>query len=99
MPQQTPESFIVAVRRVVSNIPRGQVMSYATVATVAHFPRAARAVGTLMKQNFDPAIPCHRVIYSDGRLGQYNRGSAQKARLLRSEGVTIKNGRVIGVAT
>lgn len=51
------------------------------------FPGAARAVGTVMRKNFDPLVPCHRVICSDGRLGAYNRGGAErKAELLREEG-------------
>jgi O6-methylguanine-DNA--protein-cysteine methyltransferase len=44
-------------------------------------------VGSLMRQNYDPAIPCHRVIHSDGKIGNYNRGgSSEKTRLLRKEG-------------
>ena len=98
MVEREPASglFATVVRQVVQRIPRGQVMSYAAVARAAHFPGAARAVGTLMKRNFDPAIPCHRVVRADGQLGQYNRGAAQKRRRLEQEGVRIKNGRVVG---
>ena len=89
-------SFSEKVWRVVCAIPKGQVLSYAAVAKKAGFPGAARAVGTLMKQNFDPARPCHRVVRSDGVLGQYNRGgTAAKARILKREGVTVKEGRVV----
>ncbi|MDP3957836.1 MAG: MGMT family protein, partial [bacterium] len=48
--------------------------------------KAYRAVGSILKKNFDPAIPCHRVIKSDGSLGEYNRGVSEKARKLRVEG-------------
>lgn len=65
-------------------------MTYAKVARAAGSPGAARAVGTIMKQNYDPAIPCHRVIKSDGTLGQYNRGQEQKRKLLETEGAVIK---------
>jgi len=39
-----------------------------------------------LKGNFNPDIPCHRVICSDGSLGQYNRGNKKKEALLREEG-------------
>lgn len=88
-------SFSEKVWRVVCAIPKGQVLSYAAVAKKAGFPGAARAVGTLMKQNFDLARPCHRVVRSDGSIGQYNRGAAAKERILRAEGVVITKGKVI----
>lgn len=47
---------------------------------------AARAVGSILKKNYDPAIPCHRVIRSDGIVGEYNRGRDEKVRKLRAEG-------------
>ncbi|OGI14271.1 MAG: 6-O-methylguanine DNA methyltransferase [Candidatus Moranbacteria bacterium RIFCSPHIGHO2_01_FULL_54_31] len=81
-------SFSEKVLAVVKKIPKGKTLSYAEVARRAGSPGASRAVGSLMKQNFDPAIPCHRVIRSDGSLGEYNRGGTKaKARKLRAEGV------------
>lgn len=51
---------------------------------------AARAVGTIMKNNYDTTVPCHRVVRSDGHIGDYNRGGrAKKIELLKSEGVEI----------
>lgn len=94
MTKQSTSLFVVAVERVVRAIPRGQVMSYGAVAIKSGFPGASRAVGTLLKKNFDPSIPCHRVIRSDGKLGEYNRGTRRKAALLEQEGVVIENGRV-----
>lgn len=83
-------SFSEKVRTVVKKIPRGKTMTYAEVAKHAGNPRAARAVGSLMRKNYDPDIPCHRIIRSDGKIGTYNRGGPQaKARLLRAEGVHI----------
>jgi len=96
MHSKTQESFFEQrVWKVVSAIPRGQVLSYTAVAKKAGFPGAARAVGSVMKKNFDIARPCHRVICSDGALGQYNRGVRQKVLLLKREGVVITIGRVI----
>lgn len=61
-------------------------MTYAEVARAAGKPRAYRAVGIVLNKNYDPAIPYHRVIRSDGTLGGYNRGAKKKAELLRKEG-------------
>lgn len=72
---------------VVAKIPRGKVLTYKQVAAKAGSPGAARAVGNLMKKNYNPKIPCHRVIRSDGRPCGYNRGGpARKLELLREEG-------------
>lgn len=80
-------SFADQVRAVVRAIPKGETMSYGEVAKKAGYPGAARAVGTIMKNNFDPTVPCHRVICADGSLGQYNRGGTEKKRaLLKKEG-------------
>ncbi len=88
-------NFPQAVYSIVRKILCGRVLTYGQIAKLAGFPGAARAVGTLMKKNFDPGIPCHRVIYADGRLGPYNRGGTRgKERLLKQEGVVIIDGRV-----
>ncbi|MCC7289211.1 MGMT family protein [bacterium] len=81
--------FSEKVLAVVRAIPRGQVMSYGEVAKQAGYPGAARAVGSLMKQNYDDSVPCHRVVRADGRAGRYNRGDANKIELLRNEGVKL----------
>lgn len=80
-------SFARKVKAVVAGIPKGSVMTYAAVAKKAGRPGAARAVGSLMAKNFDPKVPCHRVIRSDGVIGNYNRGGEKAKRaLLRKEG-------------
>ena len=85
MKRQT--KFTKRVYSVVSKIPKGKVMTYGQVAKYAGNPGAARAVGTVMANNFDPKIPCHRVIRSDGKIGNYNRGGTMaKVRLLKKEG-------------
>ena len=61
-------------------------MTYKEVAAKAKSPKAYRAVGSIMANNFNPKIPCHRVIKSDGSLGNYNRGIENKIKLLRKEG-------------
>lgn len=85
------KSFTEKVLAVVAKIPRGKVMSYGEVAAAAGSAGAARAVGTIMKNNKDKNIPCHRVIGADGSIGGYNslRGPS-KRQLLLSEGVKLK---------
>lgn len=75
-------SFADKVRTIVRGIPAGKTMTYAEVAKKAGNPRAARAVGTVMRANYDPEIPCHRVIRSDGTIGNYNRGGEEKKRAI-----------------
>lgn len=79
-------AFARRVRSVVGRIPAGQTLTYKQVAELAGRPRAYRAVGNILNKNHDPAIPCHRVIRSDGTPGGYNRGRKNKIRILKSEG-------------
>lgn len=83
------QSFRDKVLSVVQNIPKGSVLTYKEVAKKAGSPNASRAVGSILKQNYDPKIPCHRVIRSDGKTGEYNRGREEKIKKLISEGVVI----------
>lgn len=83
------KSFAEKIHDVVRQIPRGKVLTYAEVAQLAGSPRAARAVGNILKRNYDPEIPCHRVICSNGNLGNYNRGIHEKRRLLQDEGYCV----------
>ncbi|MBI2048428.1 MAG: MGMT family protein [Parcubacteria group bacterium] len=79
-------SFSDRVREFVRTIPKGETRTYKQVAHAAGRPRAYRAVGSIMSKNYDPSIPCHRVVKSDGTLGNYNRGGPTvKAEILRSE--------------
>ena len=77
--------FKEKVFEVVRKIPRGKTMSYKEVARLAGRPKAYRAVGNILNKNYDPKIPCHRVIRSDGKPGGYNRGAKNKIRLLKKE--------------
>lgn len=89
-------NFKERVLGVVRNIPKGKTASYGQVAYAAGYPGAARAVGTLMAHNHDEAVPCHRVIRSDGKIGEYN-GGGPKAKLkrLRAEGVVVNGNKVV----
>jgi methylated-DNA-[protein]-cysteine S-methyltransferase len=84
----TKQTFTDRVREVVRKIPKGEVMTYKQVAKKAGSPNASRAVGMIMSKNYDPKIPCHRVIRSDGTMGGYNRGGiSAKRKILTAEGV------------
>jgi len=80
-----PIPFTKHVHAVVRRIPRGKTLTYKQVATRAGRPRACRAVGNILSKNVDPAIPCHRVVKSNGELGGYNRGKKRKQQLLIKE--------------
>lgn len=79
--------FRKKVLAIVRKIPKGKVLTYKEVASRAGRPKAYRAVGNILNINFDPKIPCHRVIRSDGALGGYNRGLKEKKRRLKMEGI------------
>ena len=81
--------FQKKVYDVVSKIPKGKVLSYKEVASLAGRPKAYRAVGNILNKNYDPAIPCHRVVRNDGKIGGYNRGIAKKKEVLAQEGLVI----------
>lgn len=78
-------SFRDRVLAVVAKIPRGKTLTYKEVARRAGSPRAHRAVGNILNKNYDSAIPCHRVIRSDGTPGGYNRGRKRKIEILKKE--------------
>ncbi len=72
-------NFQIAVWRALLTIPQGAVVSYSRIASALDRPRSSRAVGSAIAAN--PVaflIPCHRVILSDGALGQYRWGQARK---------------------
>lgn len=81
--------FQKKVWRALLDIPQGETWSYGKLATYISHPKAVRAVGTAVGANpFAPAVPCHRVIRSDGTIGKYSGkgGTEGKRKLLRSEG-------------
>ena len=82
--------MIFAVRR----IPAGRVATYGDVAAAAGAPRAARAVGNIMKGCRAPGVPCHRVVAAGGRLGGYGGNQGLKRALLGAEGLAVSAARV-----
>jgi len=79
-------SFDRTVYKTLLSIPPAVTVSYGTLAEMAGYPRAARAVGNAMASNPIPiVVPCHRVVRSDGSLGRYGDDPAWKERLLDHE--------------
>jgi O-6-methylguanine DNA methyltransferase/RNA polymerase sigma factor (sigma-70 family) len=84
--------FERAVLEATLRIPPGELRPYSWVAAEIRRPRAVRAVGTALGHNPVPLlIPCHRVIRSDGSMGQFGEfGPAMKRRLLEGEGIDVE---------
>ena len=87
-------SFNERCYELLNRIPRGKVTTYKEMAN-ALGTKAWRAVGTAMAKNIDLInTPCHRVVKSDGTIGQYALGTDKKCELLGSEGVEIMNNKI-----
>jgi methylated-DNA-[protein]-cysteine S-methyltransferase len=77
----------------VSKIPRGRVATYKQIAQICG--TSPRAIGRILNSNeYLVEIPCHRVVMSEGRIGGYRGGIEEKVRLLESEGVEVREGKV-----
>ena len=85
------EDFTQAVIATIDAIPRGVIATYGEIAQESGYPGAARAVGNLLRTV--PGLPWWRVITSTGRLVPDK--EAEHARLLRAEGVSVLQGRVM----
>jgi len=86
--------FTARVLTTVRRIPPGRVATYGGVAALAGKPRAARAVGNIMRDCHRADVPCHRVIAAGGRLGGYGGSEVLKRSLLVAEGVPVSGTRV-----
>lgn len=87
-------SFNERCYEVLRVVPRGKVTTYGAIAR-ALGSRAFRAVGRAMNVNpYAPEVPCHRVVKSDGKIGGFASGSEKKIKMLQSEGVVVKDGKI-----
>ncbi|NLK07316.1 MAG: MGMT family protein [Firmicutes bacterium] len=91
-------NFFEKVYEIVEQIPSGEVYTYGQIAMMLGNPRAARIVGYAMSSApRERNLPCHRVVYQDGRLapGGIFGGKENQRRLLEEEGITfLNNGRI-----
>ncbi len=92
-------SFSYRVKKVVSSIPEGKLLTYKLVAKRAGNEKGARAVGTILHWAFKKkeGLPCHRVVCSDGKVGGYALGVKEKIRRLKKEGIVIKAGKIVAL--
>ncbi|MBS3108346.1 MGMT family protein [Candidatus Woesearchaeota archaeon] len=74
-------------------IPKGRVSTYKTIAQKLNC-KAYRAVGNALNKNHNKDVPCHRVINSSGHIGGFNMGIKKKVKMLRKEGILVKNNRI-----
>ena len=95
LPKDNPA--IQEIWAVIGAIPRGEVSTYGAVARAAGLPGRARLAGLALRvspKNMN--LPWHRVVGAGGRIA-FPRSSLQhreQARLLRAEGIAVKDGRV-----
>ena len=76
-------------------IPKGRVTTYAALAHAMGIA-GYRSVGTALGRNPDiPATPCHRVVKSNGEVGQYAFNTPKKIAILKEEGVEVVNGKIV----
>jgi len=89
--------FQQKVLDLVKKIPKGRVTTYKEIGKALHRRgQVYRAVGRALHDNkFPVKIPCHRVVYSNGKVGGYSRGVRKKIKLLRKECVEVKKGKIV----
>jgi O-6-methylguanine DNA methyltransferase len=94
MADRRATEFTRRVLAIVRRIPPGRIATYGEVARLAGRPRAARAVGNIMRGCDQPDVPCHRVVAAAGRLGGFGGNLALKRNLLRAEGIAVVGGKI-----
>jgi methylated-DNA-[protein]-cysteine S-methyltransferase len=83
------------IYQLLRKIPKGKISTYKEISAQIN-SKAYRAVGTLIGKNQDaPKTPCHRIVKSDGSIGGYAFGVEKKILLLESEGLKIKDGKIV----
>ena len=88
-------NFNEKVYNLCRKIPEGKISTYKGVAHALN-SKAYRAVGNALNKNpYAPEVPCHRIVGSSGNLVGFASGLRNKARLLRKEGIEIKNNKVL----
>jgi len=87
-------SFNQKVWALTARIPQGKVATYADIARALK-TRGYRAVGNALNRNpYAPAVPCHRVVGSDGSLTGFAHGIDKKRKILQTEGIRFRGQKV-----
>ena len=86
-------SFNQKIWALCARVPKGRVTTYGELARALGC-KSYRAVGNAMNKNpYAPAVPCHRVVGSDGKLTGFAGGLPKKVQMLEAEGIQIKGHR------
>jgi len=87
-------SFNEKCYKILRKVPKGKVTTYREVARTLN-SKAYRAVGNAMNKNpYAPVVACHRVINSNGDVGGFFSGTKNKVRMLKAEGIEIKDNKI-----
>ncbi|MFN3910093.1 MAG: MGMT family protein [Candidatus Anstonellaceae archaeon] len=77
-------------------IPKGRVSTYSELAKAVGYSNAIRAVANaLRKSPCAPKVPCHRIVRANAFVGGYKLGEKLKIKLLKREGIKIKNKKIL----
>lgn len=87
--------FSESIFELVKKIPKGKVTTYKEIAKALGNKNSFRAVGNALNKNTNLIkVPCHRVIKQNGEVGGYVLEQRAKIRLLKKEGIEIKNNKI-----
>ena len=87
--------FANKVYALTKKIPKGKISTYKEISK-ALGNKCYRAVGNALNKNpYAPIVPCHRVVKSSGAIGGFASGTKNKIKLLRKEGIKIKDNKVM----
>ena len=76
-------------------IPKGRISTYKLIGRkLGRGGQVYRAVGAALNRNKNKKVPCHRVVNSDGSVGGFATGVRNKIKLLKKEGIKIKNKKI-----
>src|SRR3989344_422870 len=88
------KSFNERCYSVLKKVPKGKATTYKEISKALN-SKAYRAVGNAMNKNpYAPRVPCHRVVKSDGFVGGFASGPRNKIKMLKNEGVEVKNNKI-----
>lgn len=75
-------------------VPAGKITTYKALAEALN-TKAYRTVGTAMNKNpYAPEVPCHRVVKSNGEIGEFASGTEKKVEMLKKEGILIRDNKI-----
>ena len=88
------------VYEMLMRVPEGKITTYGDLAKALGHPKASRLIGRILNKNPNPiAVPCHRVVKSNGNIGGYAFGNGRKKELLKKEGLRFKGDYVYDFAS